>query len=110
MTDVARVVRRFIQLIDLNLLPYSRRDLSNILQFAQQCDNAGYPLPCQVVEQLIEAHDALLGTHLQPPFTRADGYQQYSVGKNAKCVLCGKMRPVFARLECGALVCERCYN
>lgn len=44
----------------INLAGYSRRDLSNLLQIAQQCDNAGAPLPCWFVELIVDKHDAML--------------------------------------------------
>ena len=100
-------------LIDLN--HYSRRTLSDWLQIAQQCANVGNPLPCWLVELVVEEHDKLLHNRPAPvPPTGHLGKAATTVRrpppKGAKCKLCGHVGRVAKRLECGAAVCEGCYN
>jgi hypothetical protein len=48
----------------INLACYNRNLLSDMLQIAQQSCNAGYPIPCDLQEQLQAAHDDKLHTEL----------------------------------------------
>jgi len=101
-------------IIDLSL--YSRCDLSNFLQIAQQAANAGAPLPCWVVEQVIEEHARLLRSmiHATPSVrqprkdTRDNPHpspQQIGI-----CKVCKKRSLSLHTLECGAKICRNCYT
>lgn len=85
----------------INLSWMSRKELSNLLQVAQQCENAGYPLPCLFVAQVIDAHDNLLHSSQQRP-----------VHTSGICRICKAKTSsdVTHTLECGAKVCTKCYN
>ena len=45
---------------EVSLLNFPRSSLSDFIQMAKLCDDAGCPLPCVVVEQIVEAHDFIL--------------------------------------------------
>lgn len=45
---------------ELVLLNFPRSSLSDFLQIAKLCEDAGYPLPDVVVEHVVEAHDFML--------------------------------------------------
>lgn len=47
-------------MIYINLSQYPRESLSDFMQIAQQAYDAGFPLPCVVVEQVVNQHDILL--------------------------------------------------
>lgn len=47
-------------MIYINFFAYPRNSVSDFLQISQECENAGNPLPCWLVEQAVEAHDAML--------------------------------------------------
>jgi hypothetical protein len=81
-------------LINIYLSQYSRVDLSNLLQIAQQCDNAGSPLPCWLVEQVTEEHDARL--------MRDD-----TVPRRSRCEIHNQ---ALIKAECGRLICLDCYD
>lgn len=90
-----------IDFIDLSM--YSRRDLSNILQIAQQADNAGTPLPCLVVEQVVDAQYKMLH---HPDKKRRNVNREHV----SKCTLCGATDVPLYTLECGVGVCSACWE
>jgi len=88
----------------LNLRPYKRQTISDFLQISMQSSAAGYPLPCILVEQLVEAHNNLLSSN-SAPNTIVHSARNKIRGKRG-----GSRKPFYKRLECGSAVCVDCYN
>ena len=94
---------------------FDRRDLSNFLQITTLADNAGYPLPCWIVEQAIEAHDRLLNHPTQHPKknsgpTPAQTPRKNKIGaiQNQFCAI--HRFTALHRAECGKVFCPDCVD
>lgn len=89
--------------MSMNLSAYSRKSLSDFLQIAQQCYDAGHPLPCWLVEHLAEAHDALLDA--------SKAKDRPASNRLLKCKMCGNsVDELPYKLECGLQICSRCWS
>lgn len=103
----------------LSLSKYTRRTLSDVLQIAQQADNAGVPLPCWLVEQIVEAHDNLLPVEQQVGDYNAPAqgkkHPKAKIRKPIKVgaidgTSCNRHGTRLYRAECGKQFCPDCLD
>jgi hypothetical protein len=80
----------------LNLSIYSRKTLSDWLQMAQQSTDILRPLPCWLVEHVVEAHDA----KIKNDYLFICSICKKGIKKPKNTIL----------LECGKKICKECYE